>query len=54
MNKTINIGNAEKALEDLVRLKEKNYGNIDIKITNLHLIKLNTLIGRNVFQKMKC
>ena len=49
--KTINIGNAEKTLEDLTKIKEKNYGNIDIRINNLHLIKLNTLIGRNVFQK---
>ena len=47
--KTINIGNAEKTLEDLTKIKEKNYGNIDIRINNLHLIKLNTLIGRNVF-----
>ena len=49
--KTINIGNAQKTLEDLAMIKGKNYGNIDIRISNLRLIKLNTLIGKNIFQK---
>ena len=47
--KTINIGNSEKTIADLNKIKEKNYGNIDIRINNLHLIRLNDLIGDNLF-----
>lgn len=49
--KTINIGNPEKALEDLAEIKNKNYGNVDIKIENLHLKRINVLIRKNVFKK---
>ena len=49
--KTINIKNRTQSINDLKVFKNKNYGNIDIKIDNLHLQKLNTLIGKNVFQK---
>ena len=49
--KTINIGNPEKALENLIEIKNKNYGNVDIKIGNLHLKRINELVRKNVFKK---
>ena len=49
--KTINIGNTEKALENLNEIKNKNYGNVDIKIENIHLKDLNKLIDRTVFKQ---
>ena len=49
--KTINIGNPEKAVEDLTEIKNKNYGNIDIKIDNLRLTSLNELVGKRIFKQ---
>ena len=49
--KTINIGNTEKAIESLNEINDKNYGNIDIKIENLHLKELNKLLNNNVFKQ---
>ena len=49
--KTINIGNPEKALQSLNEIKNKNYGNVDIKIENLHLKELNKLLNNNAFKQ---
>ena len=49
--KIINIGYHDEAIKRLGQAKEKDYGNIDIKITNLHLIKLNTLANQTLFTK---
>ena len=49
--KLINIGYYQEAIERLEQIKKKNYGNSDIKVTNLHLRKLNSLLKRNVFFK---
>ena len=47
----INIAEKNESIQKLEQIKNKNYGNLDIRIFNLHLIKLNVLIGRNVFKK---
>ena len=49
--KTINANNYEKSIGILERIKLRNYGNVDIRVTNIHLKKLNTLLGRNIFNK---
>ena len=49
--KIINIGEKNKTITQLMSLKEKDHGNVDIKISNLHLIKLNTLAKQTLFTK---
>ena len=50
MNKTINIRNT-KSINDIEMYKNKKYSSIDIEITNVHLRKLNEIIGFDLFKK---
>ena len=49
--KMINIGYQDEAIVRLEEFKKKNYGNLDIKISNLHLTRLNVLTGKSIFTK---
>ncbi len=51
MKRIINIGNKKQAIKDLEQFKNKHYEAIDIEFTNVHLLKLNKLIGYNFFKK---
>lgn len=50
MNKEINLAKKNEAIENLSKFKVKSYYQ-DIKLTNVHLIELNELIGLNLFKK---
>ena len=47
----INVGNYEKTIEQLQKIKEKNYGNLNVRINNLHVKDINSLIRKNIFSK---
>ena len=47
----INIAEKNESIQQLEQIKQKNYGNVDIKIINLHLMRLNVFIGKVVFRK---
>ena len=51
LKRIINIGNKKKAEEDLEVYRNKHYESIDIEFTNVHLLKLNVLIGHRFFSK---
>ena len=51
MKKTINIKNIEEAEVLLNAYKKKKYSPIDIRLSNTHLTKINTLVGINLFSK---
>ena len=51
MNLTINVGNMKNALEVLKKIKETNYAPFDIKITNCHITRINSLVGFTLFRK---
>ena len=51
MNKTINIANREKAIEDLQNYKEKQYVLTDIRFINVHLREINKLLESDIFDK---
>ena len=51
MKRVINIGNKKQACKDLEQFKNKHYDAIDIEFTNVHLLKLNELIGYKFFKK---
>ena len=50
-NRIINIKNYKKATQELERMQNKNYGQSEIKIINLHLRLLNNYIGHPIFLK---
>ena len=50
MNKIINVGNCESALEVLRTIKENEYVPFDIRITNSHINMINELTGRKIFK----
>ena len=50
MTKTINI-KSDNALKELTQLKEKRYVMYDVKLQNVHLIRINLLIGTELFFK---
>ncbi len=47
----INVGNHDKAILEIKRIKNKNYGNVDIRVNNVHLRKLNKLTNIEIFVK---
>ena len=49
--KSINIKNYNQSLKNIDIFRNKNYGNIDVRINNLHLTDLNKLLGKNVFKQ---
>ena len=51
MDKIINIGNRESAIVVLTDIKNKHYVPFDVRITNSHIIDLNSVIGKKVFKK---
>ena len=50
MKRTINVKSL-RAINDIAKFKNKRYVVCDVKLENVHLIKINTLIGSNLFQK---
>lgn len=53
MNKRINIGDKEKAINDINQFSLKNYQALDIEFFNVHLIKLNDISKNKLFDKTK-
>ena len=51
MKKILNIKNRAETEEVLFQLKNKKYLGIDVRFSNVHLIKINTLLGFNLFKK---
>ena len=51
MRRKINIGNKKQACLDLKQYKNKHYDSVDIEFTNVHLLKLNDLVGFKLFDK---
>lgn len=51
MKRVINIGNKKQACEQLKQFKNKHYESVDIEFTNVHLLKINSLIGFKLFTK---
>ena len=51
MNRVINIGNKKQACKDLAQFQNKHYDAADIEFRNVHLLKLNALIGYRFFSK---
>ena len=50
MNKTINIKDP-KSINYIAEFKNKKYAPTDIKITNVHLKRLNKIVGFELFKK---
>ena len=51
MERTINIANREKAIENLKDYKEKKYVLTDVKFLNVHLREINKLLEFDIFVK---
>ena len=51
MNKRINIGDKEKAIEDIRQFGQKSYQAVDIEFFNVHLKELNDVCGKKTFDK---
>ena len=51
MDRTINITNREKAIENLKDYKEKKYVLADVRFTNVHLLEINHLLFKDIFYK---
>lgn len=51
MKRVINIGNKKQACEQLKQFKNKHYESVEIEFTNVHLLKLNELVGFKLFTK---
>lgn len=51
MKRIINLGRKKQASRDLEQFKNKHYEAIDIEFTNVHLLKLNAIIGFKFFSK---
>ena len=49
--KIINIKNKKEALEILERFKQREQKGVEIKITNVHLCRINDLVGEKIFSK---
>ena len=46
----INIGKKDSAIELLKQVKENDYVSFDVKLLNLHLKRLNMILGKNVIK----
>ena len=51
MKIAINIKRKITAIESIEKFKNKKYSSIDIQFTNMHLLKINELIRKDVFKK---
>ena len=51
MKRVINIGNKKQAYIALEQFRNKHYESIDIEFTNVHLTRLNELVGYKLFRK---
>ena len=51
MNKRINIGDKEKAINDICQFSQKSYQAVDIEFFNVHLKELNETCGKKIFDK---
>ncbi len=51
MKKTINIKNEDDAIAILFQFKNKRYKVVDVKFENVHLLKINELIRKEIFRK---
>ena len=51
MKRVINIGNKKQAIEQLTKFKNKRYESIEIEFINVHLLKINDLVGFKLFDK---
>ena len=51
MERTINIANREKAIENLKEYKNKKYVLSDVRFENVHLKEVNKLLGYDIFSK---
>ncbi len=51
VHKRINIGNKEKAINDISQFSFKNYRSVDIEFFNIHLKVLNKTLKKNIFDK---
>lgn len=51
MNKRINIGDKEKAIDDIRQFGQKSYQAVDIEFFNVHLKELNDVCGKKIFNK---
>ena len=51
MKRVINIGNKKQACKDLEQFKNKHYDAVDLRINNIHLIKINDYVGYKLFYK---
>ena len=47
----INIKNKKEALKALAHFQMKEQSGVEIKLTNVHLCKINDLVGDNIFSK---
>ena len=50
----INLGNKKEALNALSKFKNKDYLPTDIELYNVHMKKLNDVIGCTLFIKIVC
>ena len=51
MKRIINIDKKKKACKDLEQFKNKRYESLEIEFTNVHLLKLNQVLGFRAFSK---
>ena len=51
MQKTINIRNQEKAEAEIGKFKNRKYDSISLKLSNVHLLRINDIIRQNIFSK---
>ena len=53
MNRIINIGEQESALQTITDIKENDYVPFDVEIKNSHILVLNKVLGIKVFRNNK-
>ena len=51
MIKYLNLGNEKLTIDSLTELRKRKLNNYDIRITNSHISKLNTILKKKVFKK---
>lgn len=51
MKRIINIGNKKQAYKQLNQFQSKQYESVEIEFTNVHLTRINELVGFRLFNK---
>ena len=51
MKRIINIGNKKQAYKQLNQFQSKQYESVEIEFTNVHLTRINKLVGFRLFNK---